>query len=165
MIIEILQITCFVLAVMVSDCQEQNSSNLAIGMKDGSVEKDVRTGKETTAGDKNNPTIIAYYFHRTMRCPGCLEIEANAQRVIENSFAAQITDEKLMWIPFNLDDPGGEEFEKQFDISTSTLVIAKMQDGEVTEFKKLEKVWQFVGDEQAFTEYVKGEVDGYLNDQ
>jgi hypothetical protein len=150
---------------MISGCQQQNFSNSAAAVNDGFIEKNVRASKETTADDKNNPTIIAYYFHRTIRCPGCLEIESNAQRVIENSFADEIADEKLIWMPFNLDEPGGEEFEKKFDISTSTLVIAKMEDGEVTEFKKLEKVWQLAGDERAFTEYVKSEVDGYLNDQ
>ena len=150
---------------MIAGCQQQNFPNSAAGVNDRFIEKNVRASKETTADDKNNPTIIAYYFHRTVRCPGCLEIEKTAQRFIEGSFADEIAGEKLIWMPFNLDEPGGKEFEKKFDISTSTLVIARMQDGEVTEFKKLEKVWELVGDESSFAEYVKSEINEYLNDQ
>jgi hypothetical protein len=172
MIRSILQITCFVLAVMLSGCQERQSSAPASGNKDGPVEKDVQIGTAAATGDKitsssgsdeNNITVVAYYFHPTIRCHTCLAIEADAERAIKNNFPQQITKESLIWMPFNLDDPGGKDFEKQFDISGSTLVIAKMQDGKVIEFKKLEKVWQLVGDNQAFSEYVKNEINEYMN--
>lgn len=162
MIRELLQIACL---FMIAGCQQQNFSNSAAAVNAEFIGKNIQANKEAAADDKNNPTIIAYYFHRTIRCPGCLEIEETAQRVIEGSFADEIAGEKLIWMPFNLDEPGSEDFEKKFDISTSTLVIARMQDGEVTKFKKLEKVWELVGDESSFAEYVKSEINEYLNDQ
>jgi len=172
MIKQILQVTSFVLVVMLCGCQERQSSTPAAGIKGGSIEKDVPIGTSTATGDKiaspsssdaNGITVVAYYFHPTIRCHTCLTIEADAERAIKNNFPQQIAKESLMWMPFNLDDPVGEDFKKQFDVSGSTLVIAKMQDGKVTEFKKLEKVWQLVGDNQAFSEYVTGEINGYLN--
>jgi hypothetical protein len=166
---KIILTACFVLAVSISGCQEHVSSDSADEMKHSSLEA-VRVHKESNpvntanTSDKDSPTVIAYYFHRTMRCPGCLEIEAKAQHVIENSFANQITDEKLMWIPFNLDDPGGEEFEKEFDVSVSTLVLAKTEDGNHTEYIKLEKVWDFIGDSVKFDSYVQKEVRQFLDE-
>jgi hypothetical protein len=153
MIRKIFTITCLTLAVMFSGCQEQNSSNTA-------VETENRYNDA-----KDDPAIIAYYFHRTFRCPTCLAIEADAAGIIEDNFSQQLANGNLMWIPFNLDDSGGDKFEKDFDISVSTLVVARMRDGKVTEFKKLEKIWQLVGDNQAFSKYVKSEIDGYMNDQ
>jgi hypothetical protein len=108
--------------------------------------------------------VIAYYFHRTIRCAGCLEIEANAKRVIENSFANQIADKKLIWTPLNFDEPGGEAFAKEFDVSASTLVLSKMKDGNNTQYRKLEKVWGFIHTPKDFDAYVKNEVKQFLNE-
>jgi hypothetical protein len=152
MIRKILTIACLLSVVIFAGCQGRNHHHTAAGAADGS--NDV----------KDNPTVIAYYFHRTVRCPGCLEIEASARQVIENSFAKQLEDGKLMWIPFNLDDPGGDEFEKEFDVSMSTLVIAKVHDGNHTKYKKLEKVWDLISDPVKFDSYVKNEVQQFLNE-
>ena len=169
MIRKIITIACFVLAVSISGCQERASSDSAVEIEHSSIEA-VEANKESNAvnttitSDKDSPTVIAYYFHRTMRCPGCLEIEAKAQQVIENSFANQVTDEKLMWIPFNLDDPGGEEFEKEFDVSVSTLVLSRMTNENHIEYKKLEKVWDFIGDPVKFDSYVQRKVKQFLDE-
>jgi hypothetical protein len=172
MIKQILQVTSFALVVMVCGCQERQSSTPAVEIKDGFIKKDVQFGTTTATGDKITPlssrdensiTVVAYYLHRTIRCHTCLAIEADAERAIRNNFSQQIATKSLVWMPFNLDDPGGKELEKQFDISGSTLVIAKMQDDKVIESKKLEKVWQLVGDEKAFSEYVKNEINAYMN--
>ena len=134
---------CLVSAVVISGCKKQGDSNAA----------------SSPAMDGNDTVVIAYYFHRTIRCAGCLEIETNAKRVIENSFANQIADKKLIWAPFNLDEPGGEEFGKEFDVSASTLVLSKTKN-----YKKLEKVWQLAHDPEAFDAYVKDEVKQFLNE-
>jgi hypothetical protein len=166
---KIIPIACFVLVWLLSGCQDNVSVNSVNEVKHDSVETNQSSEENKTADtaallDKNSSTVIAYYFHRTMRCPTCLAIEANAQRVIETGFADQIADEKLMWIPFNLDEPGGEKFEKLFDISASTLVLAKVQNGNHTEYKKLEKVWEFIGNPMKFDEYVQTEVRRFLNE-
>jgi len=167
---KIIPIACFVLAVLISGCQDNASSGTADEIKHSPIEANQSSEENKTANtaaplDKNSPTVIAYYFHRTFRCPTCLAIEADAAGIIEDNFSQQLANGNLMWIPFNLDDSGGDKFEKDFDISVSTLVVAKIRDGKVTEFKKLEKVWQLVGDNQAFSKYVKSEIDEYLNDK
>jgi len=139
---------CLVAAVIGSGCKKQSDSKAI----------------SSNVSDSNDIAVIAYYFHRTIRCVGCLEIEANAKRVIENSFANQIADKKLIWVPFNLDDQGGEDFAKGFDVSASTLVLSKEKNGNRTEYKKLEKVWQLVHDANAFDTYIKEEVKRFLND-
>ena len=139
---------CLVSAIIISGCEKQGDSNAA----------------SSPAKDGNDTVVIAYYFHRTIRCAGCLEIETNAKRVIEDSFAARIADKKLIWAPFNLDEPGGEEFGKEFDVSASTLVLSKTKNSNHTEYKKLEKVWQLVHDPNAFDAYVKEEVKQFLNE-
>ena len=108
---------------------------------------------------------MVYYFHRTNRCVTCLSIEANAAQVIKDNFRQQMTDGRLVWMPFNLDDPGGEEFGKEFDIASSTLVVAEIVNGNYVRYKKLEEVWQLLGDPARFSEYVTNEIDKFMNNE
>ncbi len=139
---------CLVSTVISSGCKKQGDS------------KAVSSPAEVS----NDTVVIAYYFHRAIRCAGCLEIEANAKRVIENSFADQIANNKLIWMPFNIDEPGGDAFAKEFDVSASTLVLSKEKNSNLTEYKKLEQVWQLVHDPNEFDVYVKKEVKQFLNE-
>ncbi len=100
-----------------------------------------KTAKTAVLSVKKDPVVIAYYFHRTVRCATCLEIEANAELAIGVNFPQYITEGMLIWRPFNLDDKGGEEYEKQFDITSNTLVLAEFSKGRFVKYKKLEEVW------------------------
>ncbi|MFH1616387.1 MAG: nitrophenyl compound nitroreductase subunit ArsF family protein, partial [Planctomycetota bacterium] len=147
---KIIPTACFVLGVFICGCQDNTLVSPADPIKQSPVGT-TQTHEEnglidaTKPSEKNRPTVIAYYFHRTMRCPTCLAIEANVARVIEENFPQQIANGGLIWIPFNLDDPGGKDFEKEFDVSVSTLVLSKMEDSNNSKYKKLEKVWDLIG--------------------
>lgn len=128
----------------------------------------VMTSSGLSRQQKSNPTeptVTVYYFHRTARCPTCLSIEANAAQVVRNNFGQEITNGRIRWRPFNLDDPGGEEFQKEFDISYSTLVVAKRVGSDRVEFEKLDKVWQLLRVHDQFSEYVIERINKFLNDR
>jgi len=107
---------------------------------------------------------MVYYFHRTARCPTCIAIELNTHQVIRDHFQEQVADGRLMWMPINLDEPGGEEFKKEFDITIGTLVVAKIVGGDRIEYKKLDKVWTLLRDQEGFSKYVRDEINGFLNE-
>ncbi len=117
--------------------------------------------------DRNNgkPVIMVYYFHRTARCPTCITIELRAHEVIRENFNNQIADGRLMWMPINVDEPGGEKFENEFDAGFSSLVVAKMVDGNCIKHKKLNEVWTLLSDQDGFSKYVTDEINEYLNDE
>jgi hypothetical protein len=108
---------------------------------------------------------MVYYFHRTARCPTCITIELNAHQVIQDHFQKQITNGRLMWMPINLDEPGGEEFKKKFDVGFSSLVVAKILDGNRIEYKKLNEVWTLLRDQEGFSKYVTDEINKFLNEK
>lgn len=151
-------IACFGLVILSCGCQEQVSSNANM------TNAERKTVNPSMLSEQTGSSVIAYYFHRTMRCHTCLTIETNAARVIENNFSQQITDGKLIWMPYNLDEAGGKDLAKEFDISVSTLVLAKMQDGKHTKFRKLDNVWAYIGDPVKFDSYIQGEVSRFLNE-
>ena len=105
--------------------------------------------------------VIAYYFHRTLRCQTCLAIEQNAKEAIETAYSDALDDGRLVWQPVNYQASGNEHFEKDFALDTSTLVLVEMQNGKQVRWKKLPEVWELVGDLAKFQEYVWAEVAEY----
>ena len=70
--------------------------------------------------------FVAYYFHRTMRCPTCLSIEKQAREAIEAGFAGELEDGTVAWQAVNIEEPGNEHFEKDFELTSSALVLVEM---------------------------------------
>jgi len=151
MLFKLKQSAFIVLVLVCCGCQEREASSSS----DLYRKQNINNGK---------PTIMAYHFHRTARCPTCITIELNTHQVIQDHFQKQIADGRLIWMPINLDEPGGEEFEKEFDVGFSSLVVAKIVDGNCIEYKKLDKVWTLLSDREEFSKYVRDEINGFLNE-
>lgn len=121
------------------------------------------TGTEKNDPSRAQPTVIAYYFHRTIRCVPCITVEAVTAETTEKAFHEQIADGRLMWMRINLDEDGGQEYEKQFGVARSALIVAKVGDRGEVQYKELTKVWELFSDPDALSKYVESEIDEYLN--
>ena len=141
-----------VLVLMGCGCHSRQASNMPTSSNSG--------GRQNSHSDRSAVTV--YYFHRTARCFSCLTIEANAAKVVKDNFSQSMADGTLIWVPFNLDDPGGEEFSEEFDLTTSTLVLARTTDDNHVRYKKLEEVWRLLGDPEGFSEYVTKEINEFM---
>ena len=159
----IVPVVCLIGIGLVGGCQRGAASTSADGARSGSVGSRQNILEQGVL-DHNGTPVAAYYFHRTLRCPTCIAIEANAARVIEDHFTQPVEQGRLIWIPFNLDEPGGEELAKEFKVSANTLVLSKDRADGRKEYKKLEKVWNLIGSPAKFDAYVKSEIAEFLND-
>jgi hypothetical protein len=106
--------------------------------------------------------IMAYYFHRTLRCKTCLSIEGQAKEVIETGFSGELANGLLAWRAVNIETPGDEHFQQDFEIDRQTLMFVEMRDGKAVRTTKLERVWDLVEDPVAFQEYVWTEMQTFL---
>lgn len=111
-----------------------------------------------------SPDVVAFYFHRTVRCHSCLEIEEWARQAIEMHFAGELTGGLIEWRPVNIDKPGNEHFEKDYELTTQSLVLVRMRDGQPAEWKNLKSVWELLGDCARMTEYVRSEMSAFVDD-
>jgi hypothetical protein len=107
-------------------------------------------------------TFIAYYFHRTMRCPTCLAIERNSKEAVEKRFAADLKSGRLTWRAVNIEEAGNEHFEKDFELESSSLVLVEMSANQVTRWKNLEEVWELVSEPPDLHEYVRTELAAFM---
>ena len=102
--------------------------------------------------------VIAYYFHRTARCPSCRQIEEFSKRSIDEAFAEEIASDALKWRTLNVEQEENERFVKKYDLVGPALVISRLVGGGEAEWKDLELVWDHLGDYVAFWGYVRAEI-------
>ena len=118
-----------------------------------------------TSGERNEQAggkLIAYYFHRTQRCRTCLAIEADAEEALKDACPEALATGRLEWRTVNVEEPANERFVKDYQLTESSLVLVYTEDGAQEEWRKLERVWDLVGDELEFKAYVEAEASVFL---
>ncbi len=103
--------------------------------------------------------VIAYYFHTTYRCVSCRNIEKYTREALESGFRGELEDGHLVWRVINVEEEGNEHFVKDYQLFTKSVVLVDEQTGE---WKNLPKVWQLLGDPNAFIRYIHTETETFL---
>jgi len=114
--------------------------------------------KAETVGDG----LVVYYFHSNVRCPPCRSIESQAREAVETHFASQLKSGEIFWKIVNYEQPSAKPLADKFQLQMPVVVLAKMKDGRIEDWKRLDEVWAVVGDKPAFIKYVRGEIDRML---
>ena len=109
-----------------------------------------------------SPEVVLYYFHGTRRCNTCQTIESYTQEAVEGKFMDALQAGTLSWVPLNTDEVENEHFVKDFELVSSSLVLAEVDDGDVVRHQVLQEVWTLVRDKPGFIEYVQKSVGEYL---
>ena len=74
----------------------------------------------TSGGDTK---IVVYYFHGNSRCKTCLRIEMYALEAIETGFPEALKENRLEFLPVNLEIAENEHFIDDFQLSARTVVV------------------------------------------
>lgn len=106
--------------------------------------------------------LVVYYFHGNIRCPTCRSIEAQAQETVQTHFASQLNNGEVLWKIVNYEQASTKPLAEKFQLQMPVVVLAKMKDGKIEDWKRLDEVWALVGDKPAFTKHVQGEIEGML---
>ncbi len=107
--------------------------------------------------------VVVYYFHGSVRCATCRTIESQAKEAVQTGFADALQDGRLEWRVVNIEDAGNEHFVQDFQLSTRSVVLERIGDGERQEWKNLDRVWDLVrGDKKDFLTYIQDETKTYM---
>lgn len=111
-----------------------------------------------TTADTPASKIIVYYFHGTRRCPTCKKLEAYSQEAVQTGFADELKSGTIEWQVVNIEESPNEHFEKDYQLYTKSVILSRVENGKETAWKNLDKIWELVGDKEAFVKYVQDEV-------
>jgi len=106
--------------------------------------------------------FVAYYFHGDFRCDNCKKIEQYSREAIEKYFADQLKSGELAFKVINMDRPENKHFINDYQLYTSSLVIAECKGTTQVRWKNLAEVWNNLDDQEAFHDYVKTEIQKYM---
>jgi hypothetical protein len=106
--------------------------------------------------------IIVYYFHGSVRCATCLNIEDYAREAVLTGFPDAIAAGRLEWRTVDVDEAENQHFVQDYKLATRSLVVVETRDGKQTAWKNLFAIWDLVDDRPSFTSYVHDEVRAWL---
>jgi hypothetical protein len=107
--------------------------------------------------------VVAYYFHTNTRCSTCIKIEQYSHEAIEQGFPDEIKNGNLEMRVVNYENPENRHFIQDYKLVSKSLILVNMVDGKQTKWTNLKLVWQLTGHKDAFLNYVRKEVRGYLS--
>lgn len=110
------------------------------------------------------PPVVAYYLHREIRCVSCLLVEEMAQWAIEARYGDQIAAGDLAFQPVNIEAPGQEHFEQDFELEYLSLVLAEYDGDQLVRWQNLERIWDLYETPTDFDAYLHAEIDTFLAD-
>jgi hypothetical protein len=106
--------------------------------------------------------VVAYYLHPEQRCATCLKIEELAKMAIEDNFPEDLEAGRLQWLPLNVDEPANAHYMDDFELHTTSLVLAERRSGAVFHYTNCTRVWELVHSPMQFDMYVAGEITSML---
>lgn len=106
--------------------------------------------------------VIAYYFHTNTRCSTCRKIEAYSQEAILQGFPYELKSGTLEMRIVNYEQPENRHFIQDYKLVSKSLILVNLVNGKQTEWTNLKMIWQLTGRKDAFLNYVRKEVRGYL---
>jgi hypothetical protein len=107
--------------------------------------------------------VVADCFHTNARCSTCIKIEQYSHEAIEQGFPDEIKNGKLEMRVVNYENPENRHFIQDYKLVSKSLVLVNMVDGKQTKWTNLKMVWQLTGRKDAFLNYVRKAVRGYLS--
>jgi hypothetical protein len=106
--------------------------------------------------------VVAYYFHRTQRCPTCKLVGSYVEECLTKGMAAESKDGRVVIQMIDFQDPKNKQYTDYYKIAGPALVICDVKNDKVAAWKPAPKAWSLVGNKDKLFQYVQGEVRAYL---
>ncbi len=119
------------------------------------------TGTDNTKVPANG--IVVYYFHSTARCSSCITIETWTAEAIRTTFAAELTDGSLVWRVLDVEEPANAHFVEDYQLVSKSVVLVRYTNGQPGKWENLQRIWQLLGDQKAFQDYIKSSTRSFLD--
>ena len=91
----------------------------------------------STALAKSHSVIEVKYFHATIRCASCVQIEDFITQTLSLAFQKEMKDSTVQFSSLDFMEPEIEPMMDIYGFDTQALIITKVVDGKEVEYKNL----------------------------
>ena len=103
---------------------------------------------------------VCIYAHRPIGFP--MDIDQDRRQRLKD-LAAELDDGRLVFQAVNIEEEPNEHFIDDYKLFTKSVVLVDERSGEQAAWKNLPRVWELLGDKEAFIRYIQGETREYLS--
>lgn len=107
--------------------------------------------------------VVLTYFRNSIRCPSCKRIEALTAETAQKEFADELASGKLVFRVINVDEPGNNHYIRDYQLTSKSVVISLHVDGKETSWTNMDKIWELLGNPEAFRAYLAEPIRKNLN--
>jgi len=116
------------------------------------------------SGEGGHVTVV-YYFHGTKRCNTCRTIEAFTREAVESAYSSELESGSVEIRTVNVDEPENAHFVDDFELTMRSVVLVELVDGRQGRWRRLDEVWQLVGDHDGFLDYIIDNTDAFVKER
>ena len=115
----------------------------------------------TPAAEAPADRVVVMYFHRTQRCPTCQKMGSYAEEAVRNAYAEALKQGTVEFHYIDFQNRKNAALAEGYKVTGPALIMARVVDGKVQQFKNLEDIWTKVREKPDFIEYVQQHVEAY----
>ena len=123
------------------------------------------SAKKTVKSVAEAKTAVVYYFYTNTRCSSCKTIEAYTRAAVEKNFVSDYKGWAVVFKGVNVEEEPDKHFVQDYWLNTKSVVVRKFSGDKPLKWVKLERVWQLLGDKEAFINYITGETHKLLDEK
>lgn len=112
------------------------------------------------ANAKEVITYDLYYFMTDIRCSNCYKIENYTKEVFE-----ELNNKNINFKVINIDQKENEHYIKEYNIYTKSVIISKIENNKEVKYKNFDKIWNYLGSKEKFKEYIRAEINNFINNK
>jgi hypothetical protein len=86
--------------------------------------------------------IQVFYFHRTIRCTGCINVEEGTFEAVSIDHRAEVDNGTLEWRSIDFDLPENKLYAGLYDLYSQELILVEIKNGAIARSSKIADVWQ-----------------------
>ena len=132
---------------------------ISIGYMLGKNGKAIARANDNTIG--SGDFVAVYYLHSSFRCESCNAIERQTKELLDREYTAALNDGLIEWK--EIDFMENKFLARTFEVAASCVVVAKIRDGRVEDYRRLDEVWTLLNDPVAFDAYIRSAIEAYLD--
>ena len=140
--------------------------SVVVALRGGGSGEDTGPNDANTVSVEETVTIdsgvVVYYFHRTARCVTCNSIEAYTRQVVDSAFSEPQSEGTMQLVSVNYETAENEHFVQDFQLASNSVVLVRLADGKVADWKNLDRIWDLVKNPPAFSMYIQQEIQAFV---
>ena len=102
--------------------------------------------------------VLILQFHRTQRCPFCLNMENNTKETLNTFFPDDMKDKNIVFRTVDMELPRYKSLVKKYDLFTSTLVLVDVAGGIESRWEIVTEAWYLTNKKLKFLEMLRSEL-------